>query len=118
MRRREDTFSPKGKIVTYMFKEVGTVAGIFIIMLYISVLMDAFVMFNIMIRKIAEVKEYAAAVLKWPKIAILFISAAVMLAYPIVGNFSVYTVVIELLLCVLLLADGIISTIIKKKYGS
>lgn len=100
-----------------MFKEVGAAAGIFMVMLYISVFMDAFVMFNIMIRKIAEVREYAAAVLKWPKIVILFISSAIMLAYAVIGNFSVYTVVVELLLCVLLLADGIISTIIKKKYG-
>ena len=104
-------------MITYMFKEVGTAAGVFIIMLYISVFMDAFVMFSIMIKKVAEAREYAAAVLKWLKIIILFISSAIMLAYAVIGDFSVYTIVVELLLCLLLLADGIISTVIKKKYG-
>ena len=100
-----------------MFKEVGTIAGIFIVMLYISVFMDAFVIFSIMVRKVADTKEYAAAVLKWPKIVILFISAVIVLWHIVTGNFSAFTIIIEIILCVLLLADGTASTIIKKKYG-
>lgn len=101
-----------------MFEEVGALAGVFIVMLYISVFMDAFVIFSVLVRKVADTREYAAAVLKWPKIIILFISAAVMLMYVFMGNFSTYTIVVEIALSVLLLADGICSTIIKKKYGT
>lgn len=100
-----------------MFKEVGTAAGIFMVMLYISVFMDGFVIFSVMVRKVADVREYAAAVLKWPKITILFISAAVMFFYMIAGDFSVYTVAAEAVLCALLIADGTVSTVIKTKYG-
>lgn len=100
-----------------MFQELGTAAGILILMLYLSVFMDAFVIFNIMVRKIASASEYAAAVLKWAKIAILFISAAVMFYFAIFYGFSLKVTIIMVILGVLLAADGVLSTIIKKKYG-
>ena len=100
-----------------MFQELGTVAGVFILMLYLSVFMDAFVIFSIMVRKIASASEYAAAVLKWAKIVILFISAAVMFFFAITGGFSLKVTIIMAILGTLLAADGVISTIIKKKYG-
>lgn len=101
-----------------MLDEVGAVSGIFIIMLYIAAAMDGFVMFSIMVRQIADVKEYAAAVLKRHKIALLYIAAAVVLWYAVFGGYSVRITVILAVLFVLLLADGILSTIIKKKFGA
>lgn len=100
-----------------MFQELGTAAGILILMLYLSVFMDAFVIFNIMVRKIASASEYAAAVLKWAKITILFISAAVMFYLAVSYGFSIKVTIIMVILGILLAADGVISTIIKKKYG-
>lgn len=100
-----------------MFQELGTAAGILILMLYLSVFMDAFVIFSIMVRKIASASEYAAAVLKWAKISILFISAALMFFFAISGGYSLKVTIIMALLGILLAADGVLSTIIKKKYG-
>lgn len=100
-----------------MFQELGTAAGLFIIMLYLSVLMDGFVIFNIMVRKIASAKEYAAAVLKWAKITILFIASALMFFFAVSGGYSVRVTVIMAILGVMLAADGVLSVIIKKKYG-
>lgn len=101
-----------------MLDEVGTVPGMFIIILYIAAAMDGFVIFSIMVRKIADVNEYTASVLKWNKIAVLYIAAAVILWYAAFGGYSVRVTVIMWVLCVLLLADGILSTIIKKKFGA
>lgn len=100
-----------------MFEEIGALAGALIIALYVSVFMDAFVIFSIMIRKVADAHEYAAAVLKWPKIIILYISGAVMLFFALTSGVSFHTAVTELVLCALLTADGAVSTVIKKKYG-
>lgn len=60
-----------------MLDEVGAVPGMFIIILYIAAAMDGFVIFSIMVRKIADVNEYASDVLKWQKIVLLYIAAAV-----------------------------------------
>ena len=98
-------------------QEVGSIAGIFIISLYIAVLMDGFVMFNIMVRQVAEAKEYAAAVLKWFKIAVLYAAAVLMLFYVVGGGVSLYITVIEAVLGILLFADAVLSTVIKLKYG-
>lgn len=100
-----------------MFQELGMAAGLFILMLYLAVLMDAFVIFSIMVRKIASASEYAAAVLKWAKIAILFIAAVLMFFFAVSGGYSAGTTVIMVILGVLLAADGVLSVIIKKKYG-
>ena len=97
--------------------EVGTIAGLVIISLYIAVVMDGFVMFNIMIREVADAKEYAAAVLKWPKIIILYAAGAFMLLYVIDGKVSFYIKVIEGVLSLLLFSDAVLSTIIKSKHG-
>lgn len=98
--------------------EMGAVAGIFVVMLYIAAAMDGFVMFSVTVRKIADVKEYAAAVLKWHKITLLYAAAAVVLWYAVFGGYSLYITVILAVLCVLLLADGVLSTVIKKKFGA
>ena len=98
-------------------EEVGSIAGIFIIFLYIAVLMDGFVMFNIMVRQIAEAKEYADAVLKWFKIVILYAAGVLMIFYVVGGGVSLYITVIEAVLGVLLFADAVLSTVIKSKYG-
>ena len=100
-----------------LLQEVGTIAGLVIISLYIAVVMDGFVMFNIMIREVADAKEYAAAVLKWPKIIVLYAAGAFMLLYVIDGQVSFYIKVTEGILSLLLFADAILSTIIKTKHG-
>lgn len=100
-----------------MFQELGTAAALFILMLYLSVFMDAFVIFSIMVRKIASANEYAAAVLKWAKIYILYIAAVVMFFFAITGGYSLRVTIIMAILGTLLAADGVLSTIIKKKYG-
>ncbi|MCH5193309.1 MAG: hypothetical protein J1F11_05055 [Oscillospiraceae bacterium] len=100
-----------------LLNEVGTIAGLVIISLYIAVIMDGFVMFNIMIREVADAKEYAAAVLKWTKIIVLYAAGAFMLLYVIDGQVSFYIKVTEGVLSLLLFADAILSTIIKSKYG-
>lgn len=100
------------------FDEMGAAAGIFVVMLYIAAAMDGALMFSVAVRKIADIKEYAAAVLKWQKIALLYAAAAVVLWYLIFGGYSPYITVILAVLCVLLLADGVLSTVIKKKFGA
>ena len=100
-----------------MFQELGTAAGLLILMLYLSVFMDAFVIFSIMVRKIASASEYAAAVLKWAKIFILFIAAVIMFFFAITGGYSISVTIIMAVLGILLAADGVLCTIIKKKYG-
>ena len=100
-----------------LLQEVGTIAGLVIISLYIAVVMDGFVMFNIMIREVADAKEYAAAVLKWPKIIVLYAAGAFMLLYVIDGQVSFYIKVTEGILSLLLFADAVLSTIIKTKHG-
>lgn len=72
-----------------MLDEVGAVTGIFIIILYIAAAMDGFVIFSIMVRKIADVNEYTSEVLKWQKIVLLYIAAAVVLWYAAFGGYSV-----------------------------
>lgn len=104
-------------MIMAFLEEVGAIAGIFIISLYIAVLMDGFVMFNIMVRQIAEAKEYAAAVLKWFKIVILYAAGVLMIFYVINGGVSLYITVIEAILGVLLFADALFSTVIKLKYS-
>lgn len=100
-----------------MFQELGIPAGLFILMLYLSVFMDSFVIFSIMVRKIASANEYAAAVLKWAKITILFIAALVVFYFAFFGGYSLRVVIIMSILGILLAADGVLSTIIKRKYG-
>ena len=101
--------------MTAMMNEVGAFTEIFIISLYIAVVMDGFVMFSIIVRQVADAKEYAAAVLNWPKITILYAAGILMLVYAVSGGVSAYITVIEALLSVLLLADAVLSTIIKSK---
>lgn len=100
-----------------MFQELGTAAGLLILMLYLSVFIDAFVIFNIMVRKAVSANEYAAAALKPTKIAILLLSAGVMLFFAILYDFSISVKIIMAILGTLLAADGVISIHIKKKYG-
>lgn len=100
-----------------MFQELGTAAGLLILMLYLSVFIDAFVIFNIMVKKAVGANEYAAAALKPAKIAILLLSAGVMFFFAILYDFSITVKIIMAILGTLLAADGIISILIKKKYG-
>ena len=100
-----------------MFEEVGTTVGILIIMLYLAVLMDGFAIFRIMVKQNASAMEYASVGLRWPKIIMVYIFGGVMLFYSIAADNSVYIMVIEMILSLLLFADAILSTIIKRKYG-
>lgn len=101
-----------------MFEEVGTLFGVLIVMLFCSVLMDAFVIFRIMIKQSADAMEYASYGLKWPKIVIMFLFGLIMLFYAFAADNSTYVMIIELILGLLLIADGVLSAIIKRKFGA
>lgn len=100
-----------------MFEELGTIVSLIIITLYISVLMDGFVIFSVMVRDVADKKEYAGAVLKPPKMIFLYAAGILMLVYMFSGEVSAYIKIIELILSLLLIADAAASTIIKVKFG-
>lgn len=100
------------------FDDLGAAYGVFVITLYLASVIDGIVIFGVMKSKSSEVRENAAAVLKWQKIALLYIGAAVIFLYAVSGAYPFYVVVIMRILCVLLLADGIFSTVIKMKYGA
>ena len=100
-----------------MFEELGTIASLIIITLYIAVLMDGFVIFSIMVREVADKKEYAKAVLKPAKLVFLYAAGGLMLAYIFSAEASLRVRMIESALCLLLFADAVSSTIIKTKYG-
>ena len=90
-----------------MLGDINALLGMLIVMLFFSVIMDGFTIFNILVRHSDDAIEYACVGLKWPKIVLVFFFGVVMLYY----SFSVKNTPL------LLLADGVLSTVVKKKYG-
>ncbi len=87
-----------------------------LIMLFVTVFMDMISFFMIS-KGSVTVEEYATDVLKWPKVILLGIFAIVMLYYAFTTEATALTLVAELAVGVLLIADCVISAIIKKKHG-
>lgn len=85
-------------------------------MLFVIVFMDMISLF--MVKKgSVDVEDYATAVLKWPKVILLVIFGIVMIYYAFTTTASAWTLAAELIVGVLVIADGIIGIIIKAKHG-
>ena len=87
-----------------------------LIMLFVTAFMDFVSLF--MIKKgDVDIEDYATAVLKWPKVILLGVFAAVMLYYAFTTSATALTLVAELGVSVLLVADCVIGITIKIKHG-
>ena len=87
-----------------------------LIMLFVTVFMDMISLF--MVKKgDVDIEDYATSVLKWPKVILLGFFAAVMLFYAFTTEASALTLVAELTVGVLLIADCVTGVIIKVKHG-
>ncbi len=100
-----------------MLGDINALLGMLIVMLYFSVIMDGFTIFNILIRHSEDAIEYACVGLKWFKIILVYFFGAVMLFYSFTVKNTPLVTIAEFLLGLLLLADGVLSTVVKKKYG-
>ncbi len=96
--------------------EFGYLLILVLIMLFVTVFMDMISLF--MVKKgDVDIDDYATAVLKWPKVILLGIFGAIMLYYAFTTEASALTLVAELVVGVLLIADCITGIIIKVKHG-
>lgn len=100
-----------------MFTDPNFLFAILLIMLYVSVIIDSIALYNIFIKRSDEAINYAAAGLKCFKIIFVFFLGAVMLIYSFTVLNAPIVTIAEFVLGLLLIADGILSVIAKKKYG-
>lgn len=101
-----------------MLGDINALFGMLLVMLYFSVALDGYTIYNIMVKHSDDAIEYAVIGLKWFKIIMTYFFAAVMILYSLTVKNSPFIIIAELVLGLLLLADGILSTYIKKKYGA
>ncbi len=100
-----------------MFGDVNFLFAILIIMLYASTIIDGIALYNIFVKRTDDAVGFACTGLKWFKIILVFLLSAVMLYYSFtVANTPLLTIG-EFVLGLLLIADGVLSTIAKIKYG-
>ncbi len=100
-----------------MFSDVNFLFGILVIMLFASVIIDGIALYNIWIKRTSDAVAFACTGLKWLKIILVYFLGAVMLYYSFtVANAPLMTVG-EFVLGLLLIADGVLSTVTKIKYG-
>ncbi len=96
--------------------EFSYLLALVLIMLFVTVFMDLISLF--MVKKgDVDIEDYATAVLKWFKIVLLGIFGIVMLYYAFTTKASALTLVAELTVGVLLIADCVVGAIIKIKHG-
>lgn len=100
-----------------MLGDINSLYAMLMVMLFASVVMDGFTLYNILVRHSDDAIEYACIGLKWVKIVLVYFFGAVMLLYAFTVVNTVFITIAELILGLLLLADGVLSTIVKKKYG-
>lgn len=96
--------------------EFGYLLILVLIMLFVTVFMDLISIF--MIKKgDVDIEDYATAVLKWPKVILLGIFGIVMFYYAFTTKGAALTLIAELTVGVLLIADCIMGIVIKIKHG-
>lgn len=100
-----------------MFTDPNFLFTILLIMLYVSVIIDSIALYNIFIKQSEDAMNYAAAGLKWFKVIFVFFLGAAMLVYSFTVLNSPLVTIAEFVLGLLLIADGVLSIIAKKKYG-
>lgn len=100
-----------------MLGDANALLCMLIVMLYFSVIMDGFTIFNILVRHSDDAIEYACVGLKWLKIILVFFFGTVMIYYAFTVENTPLVTIGEFVLGLLLIADGVLSTVIKKKYG-
>lgn len=101
-----------------MLGDVNALMGMLIVMLFFSVIMDAFTIYNILVKHSDDAIEFAHVGLKWLKIIMVYFFGIVMLFYAFTVENTPLVTIAEFVLGLLLLADGVLSTVVKKKYGS
>lgn len=100
-----------------MLGDANALLCMLIVMLFFSVIMDGFTIFNILVRHSDDAIEYACVGLKLPKIILVYFFGAVMIYYAFTVENTPLVTIAEFVLGLLLLADGVLSTVVKKKYG-
>lgn len=96
--------------------EIGYLLILVLIMLFVTVFMDAVSVF--MVKKgDVDIEDYATAVLKWPKVILLGIFGIIMLYYAFTTSATALTLAAELIVGVLLIADCVVGILIKVKHG-
>lgn len=101
-----------------MFNDINTLFVIITVMLFVSVAIDGIALYKILAEHSDSAEEYAFNGLKWSKIIMLYLLSALMLGYSFtVANVPILTIA-EFILGILLLADGVLSTVVKKKHGT
>lgn len=101
-----------------MLGDINALFAMVMVMMLFSVVMDSFTLYNILVKHSDDAIEFACVGLKWLKIIMLYFFGAVMILYAFTVRNTPLMTVTEFILGLLLLADGVLSTIVKKKYGT
>lgn len=100
----------------YVMDEFNYLLILVIFMLFVTVFMDLISLFMVK-RGSVTIEEYAGDVLKWAKVVLIGIFGVVMLYYAFTTMASAAVLICEILVGVLLIADCIVSAVLKIKYG-
>ncbi len=100
-----------------MLGDINALFGMLMVMLFVSTAIDGYTLYNILARHSDDAIEYVRVGLKWFKIVLILLFSAVMFFYSFTVPNTPFITIAELVLGLLLLADGILSIVVKKKYG-
>ncbi|MCM1024367.1 MAG: hypothetical protein NC395_09970 [Prevotella sp.] len=101
-----------------MLGDINALLGMILVMMLFTVVMDGFTLYNILVKHSDDAVEFACVGLKWLKIVLLFFFGAVMLFYTFTVSNTPLITITELVLGLLLIADGVLSAVVKRKYGT
>lgn len=100
-----------------MFEEVGTIYSIFIILLYLTIIMDLINIFMVFKKLKTDKGEYCTYGIKWTKIFMGLFFGAIVLFFILTQQFSAYVMWIHLILAVLLFVVEGTNIFLKVKFG-
>ncbi|MGN0585685.1 MAG: hypothetical protein ACI4JF_00235 [Oscillospiraceae bacterium] len=100
-----------------MFEEVGIFYGIFIIMMYVIVLMDSVSIFMVFKKGQASITEYCTYGIKYPKVIVGLLFAVLVTVIILMQEFTLFVLLIQLLLAILLFVVEGLCLILKIKFG-
>lgn len=99
-----------------MFEEVGVPFGVFLILIYLTVIVDAFNFFAVFAKQQADKEAFCKVGLKWARIALGGIFSAFLFYFVLTQPVSVKILWIELIALVLMLIDTGFSIFLKIRY--
>lgn len=99
-----------------MFEEVGAPFGVFIILIYLTVFIDAFNFIAVFLKKKVDRAEYCRFGVRWTRVVMCAIFSLFILYLLVTQAVSAYIMWIELILLILLLVDTGLCIFMKIKY--